>query len=172
MDRSGKEELVAALRQVFEDSTLVVVTHYSGLTVADMTDLRGRMRAAGASFRVVKNRLTRLALEGTDFAQLGTLFTGPTAIAYSQDLVAAAKVTVEYAKKNEKLLVIGGAFSDQMLDVDGIQSLAKLPSLDETRAQIVSLLATPATRIAGVMQASAGQLARVMGAYGASQAAA
>ncbi len=172
MDRKEKEELVVQLRQVFDSSALVIVTHYSGLTVADMTELRGQMREAGASFRVVQNRLTRLALEGTDFVDLGELFVGPTAIAYSTDLVAAAKVTVDYAKRNEKLMILGGAFSGQMLDVDGIQALAKLPSLDELRGQIVGLVATPATRIAGVLQAPAGQLARVMGAYAASQEAA
>ncbi|MDP6173269.1 MAG: 50S ribosomal protein L10 [Rhodospirillales bacterium] len=171
MDRKGKEELVRELEQLFDRSALVVVTQYSGLTVANMTDLRGQMREAGASFRVVKNRLTKLALVGTDFADLAGLFQGPSAIAYSTDLVAAAKVVVDYAKKNEKLLIIGGAFSGKMLGVDDIQSLAKMPSLNEARAQIVGLLGTPATRIAGVLQAPAGQLARVLGAHAEQEAA-
>ncbi len=171
MDRTEKEDLVASLKQVFADSAIVVVTHYSGMTVAQMTDLRGQMREAGASFKVTKNRLTRLALEGTDFQDLGDMFTGPTAIAYSSDPVAAAKVVVNFAKDNEKLIVLGGAFNGQLLDVDGVQTLAKLPSLDELRGKLVGLLNTPATRIAGIMQAPAGQVARVIGAYGASEAA-
>lgn len=172
MDRTEKEDWVASLKHVFEESALVVVTHYSGLTVADMTDLRERMREADASFKVTKNRLTRLALEGTDFQELGSLFTGPTAIAYSGDPVAAAKVAVNFAKDNEKLVVLGGAFNGQMLDVDGVNTLAKLPSLDELRGRLVGMIQTPATRIAGVLQAPAGQVARVIGAYGASEEAA
>ena len=168
MDRSGKEDWVASLKQVFEQSKLVVVTHYAGLTVAQMTDLRRQMRASGANFKVTKNRLTRLALDGSNFQDLSNLFNGPTAIAYSLDPVAAAKVAVNFAKDNEKLVVLGGAFDGEMLDVDGITTLAKLPSLDDLRGKLVGIVNTPATRIVGLMQASAGKLARVIGARGAS----
>lgn len=166
MDRTEKKELVASLHQVFDDTAIVVVTHYAGLTVAEMGDLRGRMREAGASFKVTKNRLTRLALDGTKFENLADLFIGPTAIAYSEDPVAAAKVAVNFAKDNDKLVVLGGALGAERLDIERIRTLAALPSLDELRAKIISMLKTPATRIAGVLQAPAGQLARVMGAYG------
>ena len=172
MDRSEKENLVASLKQVFEEATIVVVTHYSGLTVSDMTDLRGRMREAGASFRVTKNRLTRLALKDTVFENLNDLFIGPTAIAYSDDPVAAAKIAVNFSKDNEKLVILGGAFNGEMLDVGAVTSLAKLPSLDELRGKLVALIQTPATRIAVVLQAPAGQVARVIGAYGAKDEAA
>ncbi len=165
MDRVQKEELVASLRTVFEEKTLVVVTHYSGLTVLEMGDLRDQMRAAGAGFKVTKNRLTRLALDGTKCSGMNDLFTGPTAIAYSDDPVAAAKVAVAYAKKNDKLIVIGGTLGEEGLDVDGVKALAMLPSLDELRAKIVGIISTPATRIAGVLQAPAGQIARVISAY-------
>jgi|TARA_B100001964_G_scaffold159615_1_gene175259 large subunit ribosomal protein L10 len=166
VDRTEKEEVVASLKQTFEDSEIVVVTHYSGLTVADMTDLRGRMREAGASFKVAKNRLTRLALQGTKFEDLSDLMSGPTALAYSTDPVAAAKIAVNYSKDNEKLVILGGVFNGQSLDVDGVNTLAKLPSLDELRGKLVGMIQTPATRIAGVLQAPAGQVARVIGAYG------
>ena len=166
MDRTEKEEVVASLKQTFEDSEIVVVTHYSGLTVADMTDLRGRMREAGASFKVTKNRLTRLALQGTKFEDLSDLMSGPTALAYSTDPVAAAKIAVNYSKDNEKLVILGGVFNGQSLDVDGVNTLAKLPSLDELRGKLVGMIQAPATRIAGVLQAPAGQVARVIGAYG------
>lgn len=165
MDRSQKEELVASLHRVFEEATIVVVTHYSGLTVADMGDLRDRMRAEGASFKVTKNRLTRRALEGTKFQDLRDLFTGPTAIAYSENPVSAAKVAVNFAKDNDNLVVLGGAFGAERLDVDRIEVLAALPSLDELRAIFVGLINAPATRIVGVLQAPAGQIARVLGAY-------
>lgn len=167
MDRSQKEALVADMRRIFEDTTLVVVTHQTGLTVAEATDLRRRMRDAGANFKVTKNRLARLALEGTPCANLASLFTGPTAIAYSADPVAAAKVAVSFAKDNEKLAVVGAALGSELLDAAGVKNLATLPSLDELRAKLVGMLSTPATRIAGVLQAPAGQLARVIGAYGA-----
>ena len=165
MDRSQKEELVASLHRVFEEAAIVVVTHYSGLTVTDMGDLRDRMRAEGASFKVTKNRLTRRALEGTKFQDLRDLFTGPTAIAYSENPVSAAKVAVNFAKDNDNLVVLGGAFGAERLDVDRIEVLAALPSLDELRAIFVGLINAPATRIVGVLQAPAGQVARVLGAY-------
>lgn len=164
MDRVAKEQLVSDLHSVFEGSTSVVVTHYTGLSVAEMGDLRSQMREAGASFKVTKNRLTRLALAGTKYEGLSDLFTGPTAIAYADDPVAAAKAVVAYSKKNEKLVVLGGAVGEEQLDVDGVKSLATLPSLDELRAKLVGLISTPATRIAGVLQAPAGQVARVIAA--------
>lgn len=164
MDRGQKEELVASMHQTFEDSAMVVVTHYSGLTVAELGVLRREMRAAGASFKVTKNRLTRRAIEGTKYSPLSDMFTGPTAIAYSDDPVAPAKVAVKFAKSNDKLVVIGGALGEEMLDVTGIQALASLPGLDELRAKIVGMISTPATRIAGILQAPAGQVARVIAA--------
>ena len=166
VDRSQKEALVAALNQLFEGTSLVVVTQQSGLTVAESSQLRQQMREAGASYRVAKNRLTRRALEGTKFEALQSLFTGPTAIATSEDPVAAAKVCVDFAKKNEKLTIVGGALGSDVLDVSGVEGLAKLPSLDELRATLIGLLQAPATKLAGVAQAPAGQLARVFSAYG------
>jgi len=166
MDRASKEDIVSDLHAVFDASNAVVVTHYSGLTVSELEDLRGQMREAGASFKVTKNRLTRLALQNTKFEGLTDLFTGPTAVAVSDDPVAAAKVVVNYAKKNEKLIVVGGAMGEQKLDVDGVKALATLPSLDELRGKLVGLLNAPATKIAGVLQAPAGQIARVLSARG------
>jgi large subunit ribosomal protein L10 len=171
VDRTEKEELVTTFRQMFVDSAIVVVTHYSGMTVAEMTDLRGRMRKAGAEFKVTKNRLTRIALKDTSFNVLADLMTGPTGVAFSKDPVAAAKVAVNYAKDNQKLVILGGAFNGQLLDVKGVSTLAELPSLDELRARLVGMIQTPATRIAGILQAPAGQVARVIGAYGAKDAA-
>ncbi len=165
MDRAQKTELIAAMNKVFSQTELVVVTQYSGLTVQELTDLRRQMRTVGASFKVTKNRLTRLALEGTRFQPLGDLFKGPTAIAFSDDPVAAARASVDYAKKNDKLVVLGGAMGSMLLDPDGIKALAALPSLDELRGKLVGLLQAPATKVAGVLQAPAGQLARVLNAY-------
>ena len=162
MDRTQKEKLVASLNQALSSTTAIVVTRQSGLTVAEATRLRRRMREAGASFKVTKNRLARLALKGTPFEGLAPMFTGPTAIAWSQDPVAAAKAAVEFAKTNEKLVIVGGALGAKALDVAGVQALATMPSLDELRAKLLALLQTPATRIAGVLQAPAGQLARVL----------
>lgn len=172
MLRSQKEEKVAALQQSLSESEMVVVTHQTGLSVAESTDLRRKALQAGAGFRVTKNRLARIALQGTPFEHLSDLFTGPTAIAFSSDPVAAAKVAVEYAKKNDKLVVLGGGLGDKVLDKAAVEELAKLPSLDELRAKIVGMINTPATRIAGVVQAPAGQLARVFGAYAAKDEAA
>ncbi len=162
MDRTQKKEWVGSLHGTLGDVGLVVVTHYSGLTVAEMTALRGKMRAAGASFKVTKNRLTKLALAGTEFENLADLFVGPTAIASSRDPVAAAKVIVEYAKANDKLKILGGSLGTMRLDIDGVKALATLPSLDELRGRLIGMISTPATRIAGVLQAPAGQLARVL----------
>ncbi|MBN9562042.1 MAG: 50S ribosomal protein L10 [Alphaproteobacteria bacterium] len=165
MDRTEKREFVASLAAVFADTSMVVVTQNQGLTVAEVTDLRRRMRAAGATFKVAKNRLATLALDGTRFDGIAPLLKGPTALAWSADPVAVAKTAVEFAKTNEKLVVIGGALGTQTLDASGVRALAELPSLDQLRAKLVGMIATPATRIAGVLQAPAGQLARVMGAY-------
>ena len=152
---------------MFSESALVVVTQQSGLTVAEVTALRRQMRAAGATFKVTKNRLARLALKDTPYQELAPLFTGPTAIACSQDPVAAAKVAVKFADANEKLVILGGGMSDKQLDVAAVKSLATLPSLDALRGKLIGLLQAPATKVAGVLQAPAGQLARVFGAYGA-----
>jgi large subunit ribosomal protein L10 len=172
VNRTQKEEMVASLHKTFDDATLVVVTRYTGLTVAEMSRLRGQMRKAGASFKVTKNRLTRRALEGTRYKTLDSLFTGPTAIAYSDDPVAAARATIDFAKTNEKLVVLGGALGDKQLDLAGVSALASLPSLKELRGMLVGMLQTPATRIAGVLQAPAGQIARVLSARAKSGAAA
>jgi len=169
VDRARKAELVAELQKTFESNSLVVVAQQSGLTVAEMSDLRKRMRDAGASFKVTKNRLAKIALKGTQFEGLADSFTGPTAIAVSQDPVAAAKVAVEFADKNEKLQIVCGALDAEQLDVDRVKALARLPSLDELRGKIVGLLQAPATKVAGVLQAPGGQLARVFGAYGSTE---
>jgi large subunit ribosomal protein L10 len=157
--------LVSTLNQVFSDAGVVVVAHYSGLSVAEMTTLRGRMKDAGASLKVAKNRLVKLALKGTDVEHISGLFQGPTVIAYSSDPVAAPKVASEFAKTNDKFVLLGGAMGATNLDSKGVEALASLPSLDELRARLVGMINTPATRIAGVLQAPAGQLARVLGAY-------
>lgn len=167
MDRGKKEALVAELRQTFDENELVVVTHQSGLTVAEASDLRRKMREAGARFKVTKNRLAKLALKETKFEHLTDDFSGPTAIAVSVDPVAAAKVAVEFANKNDKLVIVSGALGEKGLDADGVKALAKLPSLDELRGKIVGLLQAPAGKLASVTQAPAGQLARVFGAYAA-----
>ncbi len=172
MDRAEKVELVADLNKSFAETHLVVVTQQSGITVAEASTLRRQMRDAGASYKVTKNRLTRLALEGTKFEALQSLFTGPTAIAVSEDPVAAAKVCVEFAKKNTKLTVVGGALGKEMLDRVMVENLAKLPSLDELRGKLIGVLQAPATKLAGVTQAPAGQLARVFSAYGSQDQAA
>jgi len=165
VDRARKEELVTELNQSFGEASLVVVTQQSGMTVAESTDLRARMREAGAGYKVTKNRLAKLALAGTTYESISDLFKGPTAIAYSADPVAAARVAVKYAKENDKLVVIGGAMGETLLDESAVKALSDLPSLDELRGKIVGMLNTPATRVAGVLQAPAGQLARVLGAY-------
>lgn len=170
MNRTEKEELVAEMRDVFANNSTVVVTHYSGLTVTEMEELRAQVREAGAGFKVTKNRLTRLALADTKFEGLTELLSGPTAITYSNDVVAAAKVAVGFAKKNEKLVILGGAMDETQLDVNGVKALASMPSLDELRGKMVGLLQAPAQKLAAVTQAPAGQLARVFGAYGSSEA--
>lgn len=171
MNRTQKQEWIASTNASVKDASIVLVAHYKGLTVAEITDLRVKVRAAGAGFKVTKNLLAKRAVEGTTYAKIVPLFKGPTAIAYSSDPVAAAKVLHEFAKKNSKLVLVGGAFGETVLNESAIAQLATLPSLDELRAKIIALLQTPATRIAGVLQAPAGQLARVFNAYATKDAA-
>ncbi len=165
MDRTEKKEAVAALKEVFSSTSVVVVAHYSGLTVAQMQSLRRQMRQAGASVQVAKNRLARIALEGTDVASIGSLLKGPTLIAYSNDPVAAPKVAVAFAKDNDKLVILGGAMGTTALNTEGVKSLATMPSLDELRAKLVGLIQAPATKLAQLTTAPAAKLARVFGAY-------
>jgi large subunit ribosomal protein L10 len=165
MDRAEKAQTIEALKAEFTGHTLVVVAHYTGLTVSELTDLRRRMRTADASVQVTKNRLARIAIRDTDHANLDGLFRGPTAIALSRDPVAAAKVATAYAKDNEKFVVLGGSLGGQLLDVDGVKALATLPSIDALRGKLLGLIVAPATRIAGILQAPGGQLARVISAY-------
>jgi len=165
VDRTQKQRVVEGLAHDLVDTACVVVTHQSGLSVAEVTQLRQQVRNAGASFRVTKNRLAKRALVGTPFEPLISLFTGPTAIAFSRDPLAAAKVVVEFANRNNKLTIIGGGLAGRQLDADGVKELARLPSLDELRGELVGLLQAPASRLATVLQAPAAQLARVLAAY-------
>ena len=165
MDRTQKQHLVDALHQDLTDTVCVVVTHQTGLSVAEATRLRRQVRDAGARYRVTKNRLVLRALPGTPFELLAPLFTGPTAIAFSHDPVAAAKAAVEFANRNNKLQIFGGALARRPLDADGVRALATLPSLDELRGKIIGLVQAPATKLAGLLQAPAGQLARVLAAH-------
>ena len=171
MDRAEKKEMVAELHDVFAKASVVVVARYSGLTVAQMQNLRKQMRAAGAKVQVAKNRLAKIALDGTAVASIGPLLKGPTLIAYSADPVAAAKVCSAFAKDHEKFVLLGGAMGATSLNVDGVKALATLPSLDELRAKIVGLVQAPATKVVQIVQAPAGQLARVFAAYAAKEAA-
>lgn len=172
VDRSHKQELITSLHQTLMGAELVVVTRQAGMTVAEVTSLRRQMREAGAGFKVAKNRLARRALEGTKFTGLASMLKGPTAIAYSKDPVAAAKVANAYAEDNSKLTIVGGAMGEQLLDPQGIKALAKLPSIDGLRARLVGMLQTPATRVATILQAPAAQLARVLSAYAKKESAA
>lgn len=165
MDRTEKRAFVAELHEALSATSMIVVTRNAGLTVAQATDLRRKMRASGATFKVTKNRLTTLALEGTQFDGIRPMLTGPTALAWCSDPVAVAKTAVEFAKTNDKFVLIGGALGAQTLNADGVKALAELPSLDELRARLVGMISSPATRIAGVLLAPAGQLARVFGAF-------
>ena len=170
MDRAQKADSIEALKGVFAGSGAVVVTHYLGLTVAEMTDLRGRLRKEGASLKVVKNRLAQKALNGAGDGATA-LFKGPVAIAFGPDAVSAAKVSTQYAKDNEKFSIVGGMMGEVVLDAKAVDALAKLPSLDELRGKLIGLLQAPATKVAGILVAPAGQLARVVGAYAAKDAA-
>ena len=165
MLRAEKANLVEDLNGMFGATGVVVVAHYKGLSVPEITELRRTVRAAGGSFRVTKNRLTRRALTGTSYEALSDLFVGPTAVATSQDPVAAAKAMVAYAKKNEKLAILGGGLGATMLDPAAVRALADLPSIDELRAKLIALIQTPASRLVGLLQAPGGQVARVIAAY-------
>jgi len=165
VDRAQKQALVASMNGLFSAAGVIVVTHYKGLTVGEITDLRVQMAEAGASFKVAKNRLVKLALEGTEAAPIADLFVGPTAIAYSDDPVAAPKIVAKFAKGNEKLVILGGVMGSTVLDTAAVRELASLPSLDELRGKLIGLISAPATRVARVLQEPAGQLARVFKAY-------
>jgi large subunit ribosomal protein L10 len=165
VNRAEKAEFIESLAAVFADTSFVLVSRNNGLTVADVSDLRRRMRAAGATYKVAKNRLATRAMDGTRFQGIAPLMRGPTALAWAADPVAVAKTAVDYAKGNEKFVILGGALGPQTLNPDGVRALAELPSLETLRAQILGLIQTPATRIAGVLQAPGSQLARVFSAF-------
>jgi large subunit ribosomal protein L10 len=165
VDRAEKRDFVASLATVFADTSFVLVGRNAGLTVADVSELRRRMRAAGATYKVAKNRLALRALDGTRFTGLAPLLKGPTALAWSTDPVAVAKTAVEFARTNDRFVILGGALGTQALNADGVKALAELPSLETLRAQLLGLIQTPATRIAGVLQAPGSQLARVFSAF-------
>ncbi len=171
MDRAEKQEQVASLNSAFKGAEAIVVAHYSGLTVAQMSALRRQMKKGGAVVKVAKNRLAKKALEGTDVDHLAPLFKGPTVIAYSKDAVTAPKVAVDFAKGNEQFVILGGEMGKTSLDLNGVKALAALPSLDELRAKLVGLLQAPATKIAQIVNAPASQLARVVNAYSKKSAA-
>jgi len=165
VERAEKREFVTELNEVFKASGSVVVAHYAGVTVAQMNDFRSRMRAAGGTVKVAKNRLAKIALQGTEAEGISDLFTGQTLIAYSNDPITAPKVVVDFAKTNDKIVVLGGAMGTTTLNAEAVKSLATLPSLDELRGKLLGLLNAPATRIATVVSAPAAQLARVFAAY-------
>jgi large subunit ribosomal protein L10 len=165
VEKAAKKEAVEALNGLFKTTSVAVVAHYSGLTVAQMQKLRSQMKAAGASVQVAKNRLAKIALDGSSVADIGPLLKGPTLIAYSDDPVAAPKVAVAFAKENDKFVILGGAMGATLLNTDGVKSLATMPSLDELRAKLVGLIQAPATKIAQLSTAPAAKLARVFGAY-------
>jgi large subunit ribosomal protein L10 len=165
VERAEKSTLVASLHQTFKSAGVIVVAHNKGLTATQVLDLRNKMAAAGATIKVAKNSLTKLALDGTDAAGIKNLFVGPTVLAYGDDPVTAPKIAAEFAKGNEKFVLLGGALGTQILDANAVKALAALPSLDQLRAKLVGMIQTPATRIAGVVAAPASQLARVLNAY-------
>ncbi|MCB1782726.1 MAG: 50S ribosomal protein L10 [Alphaproteobacteria bacterium] len=170
MSRAQKEAEVLELNERFANDESVVLTHYSGLTVAQMSELRAELRKEGASFKVTKNALAKLAIKGTKFESLDGMFTGPTGVATSKDPVAAAKVAYDFAKKYDKLVIVGGALGEMVLDAKAVEALAKLPSLDEIRAKLVGLLVAAPTKLAGILQAPARDLVGVTKAYGEKQA--
>ena len=171
MDRSQKADTVAALNAMFSEVGVVVVTRNLGMTVAQSTALRGKVREVGASYKVSKNSLAKIAIKGTNYEGIGDLLTGPVALATSVDPVAAAKAVVEFAKTNDKIEIVGGAMGAQVLNAEGIKALASMPSLDELRARLVGLVQAPATKLAQLATAPAAKLARVFGAYAAKEAA-
>jgi large subunit ribosomal protein L10 len=166
MDRDEKRQFVESLNRLLGEVSVVVVTRNHGLTVAQVTDLRERMKGAGARYKVAKNRLARIALEGTPFAAISDMLVGPTALATSSDPVAAAKVAVEFARTTDRFEIVGAAMGAQLLDAAGVKALAELPSLDELRARLLGVIKAPATKIAQVTTAPAAKLARVFAAYG------
>jgi large subunit ribosomal protein L10 len=170
VDRATKSEVVTTLGEVFKTTKVVVVAHYSGLTVAQLQTLRRQMKQAGASVKVAKNRLAKIALEGSDVASIAPLLKGPALIAFSGDPVAAPKVAIDFAKTHERFVILGGAMGKTSLDPNGIKALAALPSLDELRAKIVGLIQAPATKIAQVVTAPAAKVARVVQAYASKSA--
>jgi large subunit ribosomal protein L10 len=165
VERAEKREFVTELNEVFKASGSVVVAHYAGVTVAQMNDFRSKMRAAGGTVKVAKNRLAKIALQGTEAEGISDLFTGQTLIAYSNDPITAPKVVVDFAKTNDTIVVLGGAMGPPTLNAEAVKSLATLPSLDELRAKLLGMIQTPAQRIASVVAAPASQLARVFAAY-------
>ena len=171
MDRSQKANAVAELNATFNEAGVVVITRNLGMTVAQSTALRVKMREGGASFKVSKNSLAKLAIANTDYAGIGDMLTGPVALGTSVDPVAAAKTVIEFAKTNDKLEVVGGAMGSLILNADGIKALASLPSLDQLRGTLIGIIQAPATKIAQLATAPAAKLARVFGAYAAKEAA-
>ena len=167
MDRAAKSELVTSLHDVFKDTGVVVVAHYAGMTVSQMTEYRRRMKEVGGKVKVAKNRLAKLAIKDTSAEPIADLVKGPTCIAYSEDPVAAARISVKYAKENDKLVILGGAMGEKVLDVNSVKALADLPSLDELRATLIGLLNAPATKIARTVKEPGAQLARVIQAKAA-----
>jgi large subunit ribosomal protein L10 len=165
VDRAEKKNMVTELNGVFRSSSVVVVAHYAGLTVADMQKLRTQMKQAGGTVKVAKNRLAKIALDGTDIATIASLLKGPTVLAYSGDPVAAPKVATDFAKSHEKFVILGGAMGRTALNPDGVKALAALPSLDELRAKLIGLVQAPSTKIAQLVNAPAAKLARVVQAY-------
>ena len=165
MERAEKREFVANLQEAFTSAGAIVVAHYTGLAVSEISAFRAKVRESGGTVKVAKNRLAKIALQGTEVEHMSDLFRGQTLVVYSADPIAAPKAAVDFAKANEKLVILGGAMGSKSLDENGVKALASLPSLDELRARIVGMISTPATRIAQVVKAPAGQVARVIGAY-------
>jgi len=170
VDRTQKRELVSTLNEQWKRSGVIVVAHYKGMTVAEMTEFRKRMKDAGGAVKVAKNRLAKLALKDTDVETIADLLNGQTCVAYSQDPIGAAKVSVTYARENEKLVILGGAMGATRLDAGGVKALADLPSLDQLRGKLIGLLQAPAAKIARILNEPGGMLARVLAARGAQEA--
>ena len=165
MNREQKESFVQNLKSIIADNSLVLVFHYRGMSMTDMTDLRVQSFNSGCNIKVTKNRLTKLALEGSDKAALSEFFDGPTAIAYSSDPVQLTKLLTNFAKNNSNLVILGGIMDNEILSVEKIEILSKLPALEEIRAQLIGLISSPAQKIASVLTAPSGDLARVFNAY-------
>jgi large subunit ribosomal protein L10 len=167
VDRAQKRQLVSTLNEEWKGTGVMVVAHYTGMTVAQMSDFRKRMKEAGGSVKVAKNRLAKLALQGTDGESITGLLKGQTCIAYSEDPISAAKVSVKYSRENDKLVILGGAMGRTVMDVGAVKALADLPSLDELRARLIGLVQAPATKIARILMEPGAMLARVVQAQGA-----